>query len=87
MLSCEEILIFCITRCRSLLSVTSTSLALSQALTVFLNKHWWPTPNCKAQMLFLCSDKVAFLPSPNCPFCGFQESDVKSVVGSTLISA
>uniref|UniRef100_A0A0A9C3T7 Uncharacterized protein n=1 Tax=Arundo donax TaxID=35708 RepID=A0A0A9C3T7_ARUDO len=28
-------------------------------------------------MLFLFTDKVAFLPFSNCPSCGFQESDAK----------
>lgn len=74
-----EILIFCITRGRSPdFSHLSSSLVLYQALAVLFNKQWWATPNCKAQMLFLFTDKVAFLPSSNCPFCGFQESNVKS---------
>lgn len=60
---------------------TVTSLAVYLCATKHLrfpNKQWWSTPNCKARMLFLFTDKVAFFPSPDCPFCEFQESDVKS---------
>jgi hypothetical protein len=60
---------------------TVTSLAVYLCATKHLrfpNKQWWSTPNCKARMLFLFTDKVAFSPSPDCPFCEFQETDVKS---------
>jgi len=78
-LSCEEILIFCVTRCRSpAFNHLSSSLALSQALAVFLTNNGGPLPTVKHKCFSYSLIKFHSYRPLTVLFCGFQESDVKS---------
>ena len=78
-LSCEEILIFCVTRCRSpAFNHLSSSLALSQALAVFLTNNGGPLPTVKHKCFSYSLIKFHSYRPLTVLFCGFQESHVKS---------